>query len=227
MRCPSCKREFHLQPDASQNYWVADEDESAKDAFGISVQLCPSCHEMLVIYRSGIGRQHVSGGNLYFDEVNQSRVIYPEEQTFTVSGSVPQSYRNELEEAQAALDYSAKASAALSRRLLQRIFREALDIKKRDLSLEIDSFIESSNAPTYLTDAVDAVRQIGNFASHPIKYTNTGEIVDVAEGEAEWLIEVLVSLCDFVFVQPEKLKKRREELNEKLSALGKPPLKGA
>lgn len=227
MRCPNCKKGFHAQPDATQNYWVANDDETSRDAFGIAVQLCPSCHEMVVIYRSGIGKQHSSGGSLYFQEITESRVIYPQEDKILVPDEVPQEYRDELQEANAALDFSAKASAALSRRLLQKIFREQLNIKKKDLSLEIDEFIEKSNAPTYLTGAIDAVRQIGNFASHPMKYTNTGEIVDVEEGEAEWLIDVLISLCDFVFVQPEKLKQRRAELNLKLAALGKPNLKGA
>ena len=125
------------------------------------------------------------------------------------------------------MDYSPKASAALSRRLLQRVLREQLAIKRRDLSLEIDAFIETSGAPTYLTNAMDAVRTVGNFAAHPLKNTNTGEIVDVEEGEAQWLLDVLSSLFDFVFVQPKRLAARREALNKKLAAAGKPALKGA
>jgi len=226
MRCPSCRKEFHPQPNLTQNYWVADDDENSRDAFGVVIQLCPSCQEMVVIYRAGEGSERSDGSiDLYL--VKQSYVIYPEEKNLLVPDEVPQEYRGELEEANSALSYSAKASAALSRRLLQKVLNKELNIKKRDLSLEIDEFIEKSNAPTYLTGALDAVRHIGNFASHPMKYTNTGQIVDVEEGEAEWLIDVLESLFDFVFVQPERLKKRRDELNAKLAALGKPSLKGA
>ncbi|MEN4751139.1 DUF4145 domain-containing protein [Pseudomonas sp. Ps21-P2] len=139
---------------------------------------------------------------------------------------IPEKYRQELEEARTAINYSPKASAALSRRLLQMTFHNELKIKARDLSKEIDEFIESSKAPTYLTSAVDAIRNIGNFAAHPIKNSHTGDIVEVEPGEAEWLLEVLTALFDFVFVQPQTLKARREALNLKLAELGKPELKG-
>ena len=36
----------------------------------------------------------------------------------------------------------------------------------------------------------------------------------------------LEGLFDFYFVQPAKLKKKRDALNEKLKKAGKPPLKG-
>ena len=77
-----------------------------------------------------------------------------------------------------------------------------------------------------MTDAVDAIRNVGNFAAHPLKDTNTGQIVDVEPGEAEWLLEVLEALFDFTFVQPKRLDERKKKLNEKLQALGKPPMKG-
>ncbi len=78
---------------------------------------------------------------------------------------------------------------------------------------------------SYLSEAVDAVRNVGNFAAHPLKDTNTGEIVEVEEGEAEWLLDVIDALFGFTFVQPKRLEKRKKELNEKLSNLGKPPMK--
>lgn len=116
--------------------------------------------------------------------------------------------------------------AALARRLLQRVLRQQLGITKKDLSQEIDAFIETSGAPSYLTDAVDAIRTLENFAVHPLKNTNTGEIVEVEAGEAEWLLDVLDSLFDFVFVQQQRLAAKQSQLNKKLAEAGKPPLKG-
>jgi len=49
----------------------------------------------------------------------------------------------------------------------------------------------------------------------------------VEPGEAEWILEVVGSLFDFVFVQPAKLEQRRASLNQKLQDMGKPVLKGA
>jgi hypothetical protein len=96
---------------------------------------------------------------------------------------------------------------------------------ERDLSQEIDELLGSGKRPTHLAEAIDSVRNIGNFAAHPIKSTNTGEIVDVEPGEAEWLLDTIEGLFDFYFVQPEILKKKRAALDAKLKDAGKPPMK--
>ena len=72
---------------------------------------------------------------------------------------------------------------------------------------------------------MDAVRHIGNFAAHPIKSTNTGEILPVESGEAEWNLDVLEGLFDFYFVAPAKLQNRKDQLNAKLKEAGKQPMK--
>ncbi len=72
---------------------------------------------------------------------------------------------------------------------------------------------------------LDAVRNIGNFAAHPLKSQSTGEIVEVEPGEAEWNLEVLEMLFDFYYVQPAHAQKRRDELKKKLADAGKPPMK--
>ena len=79
--------------------------------------------------------------------------------------------------------------------------------------------------PTHLAEDVDAIRHLGNFAAHPIKSTNTGEVVDVEPGEAEWLLGLLEGLFDFYFVQPAISKRKRDALNAKLKDAGKPPMK--
>ncbi len=124
------------------------------------------------------------------------------------------------------LEVSAKASAALSRRLLQRIMEDELKIKGSSLADEIEAFVSRAGVPSHLSTAVDAVRNIGNLAAHPVKNTRTGEVVEVEPGEAEWLVDVLESLFDFVFIQPKRLAARRTALNAKLAVAGKPPMKG-
>lgn len=118
--------------------------------------------------------------------------------------------------------YSKKATAALARRCLQNMLHSQ-GIKKRDLNEEIDEAM--TKLPSHLSTAIDAIRTIGNFASHPIKYQNTGEIVEVEKGEAEWTLDVLEQLFDFYYVAPKKIKDKRDELNKKLQAAGKPNLK--
>ena len=79
--------------------------------------------------------------------------------------------------------------------------------------------------PSSLADNVDAVRQVGNFAAHPIKSTSSGEIVEVEENEAEWLLDVLEGLFDFYYVAPARAASKRDALNQKLADAGKPQLK--
>lgn len=156
-----------------------------------------------------------------------ARILFPERKgkTYVVPAEVPANYAADFNEAAELLEISPKASAALSRRLLQNILHNELGIKKRSLDLEIEAFITESKAPSYLTNAVDQIRVAGNFAAHPIKYQDVDRIVEVEPGEAEWALEVLSALLDFVFVQPALLDRRRNEVNAKLASAGKPLLK--
>jgi siderophore synthetase component len=123
------------------------------------------------------------------------------------------------------LPLSTKASAALSRRCLQGVLRDKAQTKSKDLADQIDELIDSKAVPAYIAEELHAVRNIGNFAAHPTKSKNTGEIVDVEEGEAEWNLDVLESVFDFYFVQPALAAKRKASLNQKLKEAGKPEIK--
>jgi len=123
------------------------------------------------------------------------------------------------------LAISPKASAALSRRCLQHIIRTKAGITRKNLNDEIQEVIDKNLLPSHLAESIDAVRQIGNFAAHPIKSTSTGEIMPVEPGEAEWNLDVVEGLFDFYFVQPAQTAKKRDALNQKLQQAGKPPLK--
>ena len=93
------------------------------------------------------------------------------------------------------------------------------------MSNEIQQVIDGHSLPSHLSESIDAIRNIGNFAAHPLKSTSTGEIVEVETGEAEWLLDVIEALFDFFFVQPAILKEKRDALNKKLADIGKPPMK--
>jgi hypothetical protein len=65
----------------------------------------------------------------------------------------------------------------------------------------------------------------GNFAAHPMKSQQSGAVLDVEPGEAEWNLDVLEQLFDFFYVQPAILAAKRAALNKKLEEAGKPPMK--
>jgi hypothetical protein len=139
-----------------------------------------------------------------------------------VSATAP-TLATDFAEAVAVLASSRKASAALSRRCLQFILVNAAKTKKRDLADQIDEVL--TTLPPQLAENVDAIRHVGNFAAHPMKSTNSGEIAEVEDDEAEWLLDVIEELCDFYYVAPARAAAKRAALNQKLAELGKPPLK--
>jgi hypothetical protein len=123
-------------------------------------------------------------------------------------------FSSDYREACLVLSDSPKASAALSRRCLQLLLREKLGVKPDKLYDEIEAVL--SKVPSYLADALHEVRKLGNLAAHPAKNEHTGEIVEVEPGEAEWLLETLEGLFDFLFVQPARLAARKAALAAKL-----------
>lgn len=219
MLCPYCNKHIHFRAVSLMSI-ETDEDESL--GVGFYPGFCPACGNIILVYQEGT----FISGERGVDEPTVSKIIYPTEQiTKSLSSDVPTKYRDDYEEAANVLPLSPKSSAALSRRCLQNFLQNHLKIKKKNLALEIQEFVGKQQVPSIISDSLDAIRNIGNFAAHPLKETNTGEIVDVEPGEAEWLLEVLDLLFDFYFVQPKKLEKRKAGLNDKLKNLGKQPLK--
>lgn len=179
---------------------------------------CPACGKPLLYLVSEID----SFGNVITKDV----LLWPD------SGNrpVPQEVLAEapelaadFSEAATVIAKSKKASAALSRRCLQFILTSKGGATKHNLADQIDEVLH--RLPSELAHNVDAIRHVGNFAAHPMKSTTSGSIVDVEDGEAEWLLDVLEELFDYYYVAPAKAAERRTALNAKLTAMGKPQLK--
>jgi hypothetical protein len=137
---------------------------------------------------------------------------------------VPAPIRTDYLEACLVLEDSPKASAALSRRALQHILRDAAGVKPGNLADEIDQVVASKKLQSSVAGGLNAVRHIGNFAAHPTASKNTGEIIDVEPGEAEWNLDVVEALMDVYYVQPATMAANKAALNAKLVDAGKPPI---
>jgi hypothetical protein len=227
MICPHCGIAAKIEFEEYSTHPYQDFEQSSM-GYELTDGVCPECEGYIVVLREGkctYSRNVGDNSYLNMNEVDHEHIIFPVNSVRLVAPEVPDNYKSDYLEVCAVFTLSPKASAALSRRLLQKILREKFRIKRHNLSEEIEEFINTQNAPSYLNDAIDAIRNIGNFAAHPLKSTSTGEIVDVEAGEAEWLIEVIEFLFDFAFVQPKKSEERRNRLNDKLKDLGKPPMK--
>lgn len=183
----------------------------------IATGRCPACGRPSV----AINAYKWNGSEFVY---RASRFVYPSVgYRRPLPGDVPPSIGADYQEASLVLPDSEKASAALSRRCLQVLLREAGKTKSKDLADQIDEVLP--HLPGYLQQQLDAARNIGNFAAHPIKSKSTGEIVDIEPGEAEWNLDVLDLLFDFYYEQPKIAQQKRDALNKKLTDAGKPPMK--
>ncbi|BBB47145.1 hypothetical protein Pelsub_P0372 [Pelolinea submarina] len=157
--------------------------------------------------------------------LDDKKIVYPYSIEIGLSEDIPDIYKEDFIEAMKLMSQSPKASAALSRRLLQKLLIDEAKIKGASLSIQIEKFCSNDDIPSVLKESVDAIRNIGNFAAHPLKDKNTGEIIEVEPGEAEWSLDIVRGLFDYFFIQPARLQRRRDELNIKLKSMGKPLLK--
>lgn len=211
MKCPHCLVAFNDAQSHKSVFKEYDED----GYWEVERRRCPECDKLILHLRNSNNSRNTHSFVL----------VRPRASERPCPIEVPEKYSEDFNEAALVLSDSAKASAALSRRCLQNILREEAKTKNKDLADQIEEVIAGNLLPSYLADDLDAVRHIGNFAAHPIKSKQTGEVLPVETGEAEWNLDVLEALFDFYFVQPEQNKKKKTALNLKLQEAGKPQLK--
>lgn len=107
---------------------------------------------------------------------------------------------------------------------MQTILRDLAGVKVGNLSAEIQEVISNGQLPSRIEQQLDAVREIGNLAAHPTKDQNTGAVIEVEPGEADWNIDVLEALFDHYFVKPAIDQKRKDAINQKLRKAGRRPI---
>jgi hypothetical protein len=228
VKCPHCIVEFHDQP--APIYIGEDVD----GLWAVVMRVCPACKRLSLTLQNGSqfvaalqqGRHQAPGFFPGLTGVFKEVLVRPKGSNRPPCPvEVPKNFADDYAEACLVLPDSAKAAAALGRRCLQNLLRDHVKVKHGSLADEIQEVIDSGKLPADLTDSIDAIRNIGNFAAHPMKSKQSGEILEVLPGEAEWIIVVLEELFDFYFVRPAQRQKLKDELNKKLQEAGKPPMK--
>jgi len=214
MKCPHCLISIHpsfQETPLANGAYIGTEDK-IRTSWIAKHMTCPSCSKAIL----HLVKKKSRGNPVTF-------LIYPSHQSRLPANSVvPKELADDFNEAAKVLPHSAKASAALSRRCLQHLLN-LQGFKNRDLVDAIEKAM--ATLPSHLSENLDAVRNIGNFAAHPAKNKNTGEIVNVEPHEASWNLDVLESLFDHYYVRPHISKAKRKALDEKLTGAGKPPMK--
>jgi hypothetical protein len=223
MNCPYCGIKFSLEGVNADNclprfgslphFGASQRDETDKE-YTITSHKCPECNKQ-IMWLNELGRD-----NEGTREVVNTSLLFPKFPIKQLPKEIPDNIASDFREAHETLSISPKASAALSRRCLQNLIRDKEGIVERTLFAEVEKLLKLNKLPRYLADDLDAIRLVGNFAAHPVKDTNTSEIVEVEIGEAEWTLKVLEDLIHFYFVEELKSAERRDALNKKLKDAG-------
>ena len=219
MECPHCRTGVHeswdsLEHARSKNQRLTASGEPDTDV-RLRTMICPECRKVIV---------QISRVDLLS---NERRIAYPWDSSERAAPpEVPNQLRSDYAEATAILNRSPQASAALSRRVVQQVLNDEGGYDRRNLSEQIQDFVEDAANPSHVRDNLDYLREIGNFAAHPMKATNTGEVMPVELGEAEWALEVVDGLFDFYFVGPARDAERRRDFDERLEEAGRRPASG-
>ncbi|MEM3874091.1 MAG: DUF4145 domain-containing protein [Candidatus Bathyarchaeia archaeon] len=217
-KCPHCqfvvrfdKAKEIMHGHYAQPTYLITASEDEQETISVYSSQCPNCKRPIVVAIVKAGQ-----------EPPVYRLVHPFNVARTVPPEVPKEIREDFLEAAAVLPISEKASATLSRRCLENLLKDR-GYEGKDLNELIEKALK--DLPQRVAENLDAVRNIGNFAAHPMKYKQTGLIVDVEPEEASWTLDVLEELFEYFYVQPKRAEEKRKKLEEKLKKLGKPPLK--
>jgi hypothetical protein len=219
VKCPYCQVTVH--PSFIEN-WVAQggpisTEDGTKWQFMLGHMTCPFCGKAILHLLKRPKTANAAFG--------LPVIIYPRTANRPFAPpDVPMHLAKDFNEACLVLMGSPKASAALSRRCVQGLLNDQ-GFTSKTLARAIEGVLSSKTLPAALANSLDAIRNIGNFATHPIKDTTSGVIVYVEDHEADWNLDVLEGLFDFYYVQPAKNAARREALNSKLRGTDRPPMR--
>ena len=219
MKCPHCSIMFH---DAWRTGLVPLAG-AASDDWAVKATVCPECREPIVRLGviTGYSTDPAERTIEYYISDTNSILVYPKfPRRPPVDDAVPISFKVDYLEACDVLEISAKASAALSRRVLQGILNEQ-GFTGRNLKTQIDRAIDETEPqrvlPSRIRITMDAVRKFGNFAAHPITDQTTLQVIEVETGEAEWCLQIIEDLFEHYYIGPAESAKRLLELERKIS----------
>lgn len=201
MKCPHCLEGFHA--DLQTRRQIEDKD----GVWEVHSTVCPSCKRATILVTT-----KKTAENTPYREIRAwpKEVVRP-----PLPPEVVEPYASDYYEACLILADSPRASAALSRLCLQALLREKAGVSRADLSSEINQALASKTLPPELGSMMDGIRDVGDFAAHPLKSTNPGLVLDVELGEAEYVLDVLGGFFDFYLVRPAQLKEKHDALKEK------------
>ncbi|RNJ74665.1 MAG: DUF4145 domain-containing protein, partial [Thaumarchaeota archaeon S15] len=207
IRCPHCSMGTAVEFDTLGAQYMHNRVNNPDTRYSIDYGHCqnPGCGLLIVRLKEGGGGRP-----------STARYVIPRSRAAMQFSDVPPGLVKDYEQANAVLDASPEASAALARRCLQRVIRDHIGVKEARLYDEIKAVADSGSVPRHLAEGLYRIREIGNLATHPAHDEQKGVIVDVSRDEAEWTLEVLEGLFKHCFVDPAEFGRRTQKLRDSL-----------
>lgn len=199
--CPYCGTRVYLE------LWgegYKEQKETKSGGYNVAAGFCPNCDEFIVIVEHGEKYEETQSDDEAY-EIDSTKIVFPKFATGrTLEDGIPEKYSKNFREAEQVLEISPKASATLSRYLLQLILHEELHIKKKNLEEELNELATQKIVSVNLAKMLQVFRKVANFGAHPKKSSNSNEIIEVEKGEAEIILDLLEELFDCIFVKPKQ-----------------------
>ena len=214
MKCPHCFIAIHVNWRVTGIHTFHAHDGPQWLAKAVA---CPSCRQPII---------KLATDSTFENILQHEYFVYPRFLTHAPADKVvPDTLGKDYAEACNVLSISPKASAALSRRILQTILTEQ-GYQSSNLSRQINDVLSENDAdkvlPKYIRDVIDTIRNFGNFAAHPITDKTSLQVIDVEPNEAEWCLEIVRSLFEHYYVTPALNQSNIDKLNSTLKKAGKP-----
>lgn len=202
MQCPHC----HSEIEGKKHTFALGEDPDG--AWQVSSNRCNVCERLIVELCAKDGcaypvRPLGSG---------RSRL----------AGDVPAEFESEYHTACEILAISPESSAAIGRRLLQRFFAAQSEAEDLELSELISKATDSAEMQPYLREALRTLVALGRLEPQSEKSLRPHTLLPVHPGEAEWTLDVLQNLLEAHYVQPARLQRLQNALEEKVGPLAPP-----
>lgn len=210
--CPHCSRPTTITQNdiETANLDIYQGNSIGPHRIESFVIVCPNleCKKAtLQVSRFLLERKFVNAPHTVKETLNLWQLI-PESSAKVLPDYIPEPIVADYTEACLIVDKSPKASATLARRCLQGMIRNFFGIQKDRLVDEIKAIKDKMDPLTW--EAIDAVRSIGNIGAHMEKDINL--IVDVDEGEAKELIQLIELLIEDWYVTKHNRQSQLESI---------------
>ncbi|WP_248322057.1 DUF4145 domain-containing protein [Caballeronia sp. Sq4a] len=223
--CPHCERHVTISSARRSGamHTLKIENSVGRRTLLSQFIVCPNeqCQKYTLDLKLASTFFNVGTGEEVIDEVIESLRFEPRGAARSFPECVPAVLRDDYREACSIADLSPKASATLSRRVLQGMIRDFWNVRidRPTLWAEIKAIEDKVDPDTW--QAIKAVKDLGNIGAHMQADINV--IVDVDPEEARLLIGLTETLFDEWYVARETRRQRMAAIAAAAQAKILPP----